>query len=153
MKLQKALAATALLFAIGLPLQAGASEGELRLSLAEAVRMAEENNHGVKAARSRLDAAEGRVVSSRKSYLPTVTLSEQAVATNDPGAVLVYKLQQTVADPATDFVKDNLNGPDPIADFNTSLQVTQPLFNADGAAARNAARAARNAAGHLADRA
>lgn len=153
MKLQKALAATALLFAIGLPLQAGASEGELRLSLAEAVRMAEEKNHGVKAARSRLDAAEGRVVSSRKSYLPTVTLSEQAVATNDPGAVLVYKLQQTVADPATDFVKDNLNGPDPIADFNTSLQVTQPLFNADGAAARNAARAARNAAGHLADRA
>ncbi|KZK74672.1 MAG: transporter [Pelodictyon luteolum] len=143
MKVSKALAAFLVAASLSTPSGAEAAAKTLKLSLKEAITMAREKNSTIKAARSRVDQAEGRIVQSRKSYLPSVTLSETYFRTNDAGAVLVGKLQQNIANPAVDFGVEALNNPDPISDFNTSLQLMQPIYNRDGAIGRGMARKAK----------
>jgi len=136
---------TAVLVAASLstPLGAEAAPKTLKLSLPDAISMARENNNTIKAAKSRVEQAEGRIVQSRKSYLPSLTFSETYFRTNDAGAVLVGKLQQNIANPPVDFVVEALNNPDPISDFNTSLQLMQPIFNRDATIGRGMAKKAK----------
>ncbi|MEI8032740.1 MAG: TolC family protein [Chlorobiaceae bacterium] len=152
MKVYKAFIGCCVAGALAAPLQANAGEKTLKLSLSEAISMARENNYMIKAARSRVDQAEARVVQSRQSYLPKVTLSETFLVTNDPGAALVFKLQQkTLVD--SDFMAAKMINPDVINDFNTSLQLTQPIFNADASAGRKMAMTAKKASEYMATRA
>ena len=138
MKVYKALIACCVAGALGLPLQATASGKTMKLSLSDALTMARENNYTIKAARSRVDQAEARIVQSRQSYLPKVTFSETLMATNDPGAALVLKLQQNIVQ-QSDFMPEKLNNADVLNDFNTSVQVIQPVYNADAAIGRQLA--------------
>jgi len=139
MKIYKALIGCCVAAALASPLQAKTADRTMRLSLADAITMARQNNYAVKAAKSRVDQAQARVVQTRQSSLPKVTLSETLVVTNDPGAALVFKLQQNIADPMKDFTAEALNNADVINDFNTSLQVMQPVYNADAAIGRSMA--------------
>ncbi len=138
MKIYNALIACCVAGALGSPLQATASDKTMKLSLADAVSMARENNFTIKAARSKVDQAEAKIVQSRQSYLPKVTFSETLMATNDPGAALVLKLQQNIVQ-QSDFIPEKLNNADVINDFNTSIQVMQPVYNADAAIGRQLA--------------
>ena len=95
MKLYQALAGICLFGALSAPAGAVAGNRTVRLSLDEALHMARENNYTIKAARSRVDQADAKIMQTRQSYLPKVTLSETAVVTNDPGAALVFKLTRT----------------------------------------------------------
>jgi outer membrane protein len=131
--------------------QATAAGRMIRLSLQEALSLARENNLTIKAARSRVDQAEARIMQTRQSTLPKVTLSENAVATNDPGAALVFKLQQSIVKQA-DFDPVKLNSPAVINDFNTSLQVMQPIYNADAAIGRSMAKTAKKAQEYMSGR-
>ncbi|NTW82006.1 MAG: TolC family protein [Chlorobiaceae bacterium] len=131
--------------------QATATGRMIKLSLSEALTMARENNFTIKAARSRVDQAEARIRQTRQSTLPKVTLSENAVATNDPGAALVFKLQQNIVK-ETDFAPAKLNNADIINDFNTSLQVMQPIYNADAAVGRSMAKTAKTAQEYMSGR-
>ena len=133
------------------PLQAKGDETTMKLSLSDAITMARQNNNSIKAARSRIDQAEARVVQTRQSSLPKVILSETLMVTNDPGAVLVFKLQQSSIQ-ASDFLPEKLNNPNVINDFNTSLQVMQPVYNADAAIGRTIAVTAKKAEEHMAVR-
>jgi outer membrane protein len=142
MKVSKALAAFLVAASLSAPSGAEAAAKTLKLSLKEAITMARENNSTIKAARSRVDQAEGRIVQSRKSYLPTLTLSETYMRTNDPLNVFGVKLMQTTVQQA-DFYAPSLNEADPISDFNTSLQLMQPIYNRDGAIGRGMARKAK----------
>ena len=153
MKIYKVLIGFCVAGALASPLQAKGGDRTLRLSLADAITMARQNNYGVKAARSRVDQAEARVVQTRQLFLPKVTLSETFVVTNDPGAALVFKLQQNIADPMKDFTAEALNNAAVINDFNTSLQVMQPVYNADAAIGRTMALTAKTAQEHMAARA
>ncbi len=144
MKGYKALIACCVVGALGSPLQATASDKTMKLSLADAVSMARENNYTIKAARSKVDQAEARIVQSRQSYLPKVTLQETLTVTNDPGAALVLKLQQNIVQ-QSDFMPAKLNNADVINDFNTSIQVMQPVYNADAAFGRQLAFTAKKA--------
>ncbi|MFZ4524777.1 MAG: TolC family protein [Chlorobium sp.] len=144
MKAYKALIACCVAAALGSPLPATASNTTIKLSLSEALTMARENNYTIKAARSKVDQAEARIVQSRQSYLPKVTFSETFMATNDPGAALVLKLQQNIVQ-QSDFMPEKLNNADVINDFNTSIQVMQPLYNADAAFGRQLAVTAKKA--------
>lgn len=139
MKIYKVLIGCCVAAALASPLHAKAVDRTMRLSLADAITMARQNNYAVKAAKSRVDQAQARVVQTRQSSLPKVTLSETLVVTNDPGAALVFKLQQNIADPMKDFTAEALNNADVINDFNTSLQVMQPVYNADAAIGRSMA--------------
>ncbi len=151
MTLYKVLSSCFLVAALVCPIQAKAGGATMRLSLSEAIKIARENNYGVKSARSRVEQASARVVQTRQSYLPKVTLSETLVVTNDPGAALVFKLQQNTIEQA-DFIPAKLNNADVINDFNTSLQVMQPLFNADAATGRTMALTAKKGQEYMAAR-
>ncbi|WP_317616263.1 TolC family protein [Chlorobium phaeovibrioides] len=142
MKVFKALAAVLVAASLCAPSGAEAAQKTLKLSLPDAISMARENNNTIKAAKSRVEQAEGRIVQSRQSYLPSLTLSENFVRTNDPLNVFGIKLMQTNVNPATDF-GPTLNEADPISDFNTSLQLMQPIFNRDGAIGRGMAKKAK----------
>ncbi len=148
MKIYKALIGFCMVGALAVPLQANAGE-TMKLSLSDAIAMARQNNYTVKAARSRVDQAEAKIVQTRQSFLPKVTLSETLVLTNDPGAALVFKLQQNTIE-ASDFDPAKLNNADIINDFNTSIQVMQPVYNADAAVGRNMAITAKKAQEHMA---
>ncbi len=151
MKIYNVLIGICVAGALASPLQAKAGDRSLRLSLADAITLARQNNSMVKAAQCRVDQAQARVVQTRQSYLPKVTLSETLVVTNDPGAALVFKLQQNSIQ-ASDFDPAKLNNADVINDFNTSLQVMQPVYNADGAIGRTMALTAKKAQEHMAVR-
>ncbi len=142
MKIYKVLIGFCVAGALASPLQAKGGDRTLKLSLADAITMARQNNYSVKAARSRVEQADARVVQTRQSYLPKVTLSETLLVTNDPGAALVFKLQQNIIQ-ASDFNPAKLNNADVINDFNTSLQVMQPVYNADAAIGRTMALTAK----------
>ncbi len=144
MKVYQVLTGICLCGALLSPGQAAAGSRTMRLSLEDAVRMARENNYTIRAARSRVDQAEAKITQARQSYLPKVTLSETFLVTNDPGAALVLKLQQNSVTMA-DFNPEKLNNADTINDFNTSLQVIQPIFNADAAIGRKVASTAKKA--------
>ncbi|MEI8185541.1 MAG: TolC family protein [Chlorobiaceae bacterium] len=151
MKVYKALVVFCVAGAMTSPLQAKGDETTMKLSLSDAITMARQNNNSIKAARSRIDQAEARVVQTRQSSLPKVILSETLMVTNDPGAVLVFKLQQSSIQ-ASDFLPEKLNNPNVINDFNTSLQVMQPVYNADAAIGRTIAVTAKKAEEHMAVR-
>jgi len=144
MKLYKALIGVCVAGSLSLPMQAVAAEAVMRLSLSDVLERARQNNYTIKAARSRVDQADGRVVQSRQAFLPKVTLSETLTVTNDPGAALVYKLQQKSL-LNSDFEASKMTHPDVINDFNTSLQVMQPIYNADASTARSIALTAKKA--------
>ena len=94
MKVYKALIVFCVAGSFVSPLKAKAGETTIKLSLSDAITMARQNNSSIKASRSRIDQAEARVVQTRQVSLPKVTLSETFMVTNDPGAALVFKLQQ-----------------------------------------------------------
>ena len=151
MKVYKVLLGFCVAGSLSSPLQAQAGETTIKLSLSDAISMARQNNSSIKASRSRVDQAEARVVQSRQSSLPKVTLSETLMVTNDPGAALVFKLQQSSIQ-SSDFLPDKLNNHNVINDFNTSLQVMQPVYNADAAIGRTIALTAKKAEEHIAVR-
>jgi outer membrane protein TolC len=151
MKVYKALISFCMAGALTLPLQAKADDTTVKLSLSDAISMASQNNSSIKAARSRIDQAEARVVQTRQSSLPKVTLSETLMVTNDPGAALVFKLQQKSLQ-NSDFDAEKMTHPAVINDFNTSLQVMQPIYNADAAIGRTIALTAKKADEHMAVR-
>ncbi|RXK82282.1 TolC family protein [Chlorobaculum sp. 24CR] len=147
------------LLVAGLATCSQADAATMRLSLDDALKIARERNTMLKAARAKNDQADARVVQSRQAYLPKVTLSETVLHSNDPGAVLVGKLQQESAYynlmtmDMGDFAVDKLNHPAAITDFHTSLQVQQPIFNRDAIIGGKMARSARKAQGFMTDRA
>jgi outer membrane protein TolC len=151
MKVYQALISFCVAGTLTLPLQAKAGDTTVKLSLSDAISMARQNNYSIKAARSRIDQAEARVIQTRQSTLPKVTLSETLMVTNDPGAALVFKLQQKSLQ-NSDFEAEKMTHPAVINDFNTSLQVMQPIYNADAAIGRTIAVTAKKAEEHMAVR-
>jgi outer membrane protein TolC len=129
-----------------------ADAATMRLSLEDALKMAHERNTSIKAVRARVDQADARIVQSRQAYLPKVKFSETYVHTTDPGANLVFKLQQGIVT-QQDFMPDRLNNPDGISDFQTTLEVMQPLINVDALIGRSVATSAKKAQGFMVDRA
>lgn len=133
--------------AAGAPVpQAPAGGDSLRLSLAEAVARAEAQAHAVAMARADLDEARGRRRAARSGYLPSVSLAEQVVRSDDPVAAFGARLRQERFG-AADFAVDALNEPEPITDLRTVLEVHQPLFSSGRSRAeRRAAAAGQDAA-------
>ncbi len=149
------------LLVAGMTAYGQADAATLKLSLHDALKMARERNTMLKAQRAKIDQADARIVQSKQAYLPKVTLSETVMHSNDPGAVLVGKLQQEIAyynfnvapPDFGDFALDNLNHPAALTDFHTSLQVQQPLYNRDAIIGGSIAKSARKAQGFMVNRA
>ncbi|MCM2359644.1 MAG: TolC family protein [Geobacteraceae bacterium] len=99
-----------------------------RVSLKEAITLALERNHLLKAASFERTAAEREVAVSRSRYFPRLRLDETLSASNSPTSVFMMKLNQGRFSDG-DFAIDNLNHPSSHGDFQTTLTIEQPLLD------------------------
>lgn len=103
-----------------------ASSDELRISLRDAIAAALENNDELQALESSVSATRADIGISRSYLLPQINLEENFVRTNNPTTVFSIKLNQERFT-ESDFDISNLNNPDPVSDFETSISVEQPI--------------------------
>ena len=121
-----------------------AQENQMELTLAETVDLALQNNWQVRRSEEYLGMASGELKEANQAFLPKVQLSETFATTNDPLTAFGYKLKQSSIS-AEDFDPGYLNDPNRITNYNTRVEVQQPLINVDGIMARKAANVSRQA--------
>ena len=115
------------LLSAALTLPAGA-ESRVVLSLMEAQEQALQGNQMLNLARAGVDQARAARLQSRAGFLPSFTVSEQALRSNDAVNAFGFKLKQENF-AQTDFAIDALNRPAAATDFQTTFQIQQPVFN------------------------
>jgi len=106
---------------------AGNQELERKLTVQEAIRVALDENHEVRAQRNARDARQKDVGIARSYLLPRVSVEERYLRTTNPGWAFMSKLNQERIT-QQDFAPDLLNHPDAVNDYQSSLTVEQPLF-------------------------
>lgn len=109
------------------------------LSLEQALQLAEENNLSAKSAEARELASRGSYRMTNSVFLPGLNVSSTGVSTTDPLNSFGFKLKQSIVT-QEDFNPNVLNDPDAIENFNTKIELQQPLLNLDGIYARKAAK-------------
>ncbi len=97
------------------------------LTLKEAIEMAFENNHEIRAMRNSVIAEKENIGIARSYLLPRVTFEERFMRTDNPTYGFMAKLNQERF-AMEDFAIPSLNNPKAINDFQTSLNFEQPLF-------------------------
>lgn len=110
----------------------------IKLSLNDALEKAAKNNYEIKLAQTDVDKMAADLNKSLSVFLPSITLSETYIKSNDPLNAFSFKLRQQIVT-QQDFNPALLNNPDDIENFTTKLEVKQPLINADGFFGRAAA--------------
>jgi len=101
----------------------------LELSLAEAQDRALAGNQMLEVAREGVKQAQAMRLQTWAGHLPSVSLSEKAIRTNDAVNAFGFGLKQERFNPAALAVPAALTQPDAITDYQTVLAVRQPLFN------------------------
>ena len=125
---------------LGLSVFAQAQDLEKNLSLREALELADQGNWDVLRSMEYLEQSHGSLKESNTLFLPQVRFSETYTTTTDPLMVFGFKLKQEITEIA-DFDPESLNNPERIENFNTRIEVAQPLINLDGLWRRKAALA------------
>jgi len=111
---------------------------KLKLSLKDALDLAGKKNFEIKLAQAEVDKMSADKNKSLAVFLPQVTLSETFIKTDDPLNVFAFKLKQKIITQA-DFNPFLLNNPNNTYNYNTRIEVKQPLINFDGFFGRAAA--------------
>lgn len=119
--------------------KAQSDEAAISLNLEDAVNEALEANSAIRQAGFDEKAALESYKETNAVFLPQVTASYSALTTNNPLNSFGFKLQQRSIN-ASDFDPAFLNNPDATHDFNTKIEVQQPLLNFDMILMRKAAR-------------
>lgn len=100
-----------------------------------------ENNPTLKIAAAETLAAQGDYRQTQAVLLPTISVANTLMATNNPLMAFGFGLQQAQIS-AADFNPVSLNNPKQTNDFSTVLSVQQPLINLDGILKRKASKQA-----------
>lgn len=142
------------LLAVGLLMAAGntaaaqprdARAAEAReMSLEEALALSGEQNYAVRMADADIRIARSRYWQTHAAFLPSISIAETGVSTDDPLSVFGFRLKQEAVTTA-DFNPDRLNAPDPYENFTTRFEVHQPVFNAGMLYRRSAVKSQVNA--------
>lgn len=103
------------------------TSAERPLTLKEAIEIALENNHEIRAMKNSLLAEKENVGIARSYLLPKVTFEERFMRTDNPTYGFMAKLNQERF-AIEDFAIPSLNNPKAINDFQTTLSFEQPLF-------------------------
>ncbi len=111
-------------------LPAAGAQPPVRLAEAEAVTAVLSGNTAVKIAQLDEQVARSNYRQTDAIYLPQVGISYTAMTTNNPLQAFGLRLQQKNIT-AADFNPATLNHPGAYPDFNTQLNVQQPLLNLD----------------------
>jgi outer membrane protein TolC len=110
------------------------------LSIADAIRMALDQNPALRASEAAEGAAAERMPQARAGFLPTIDYSESVQYGNNPVYVFGSLLEQHRFQ-ASNFDLARLNRPDPLTNFSSRVSVEQTVF--DGNRTRDAMRQAR----------
>lgn len=89
-----------------------------------------DKNLQVQLAEKEIQLAQAELLGSRASYLPNITASYTYMNTNSPLMAFGTKLNQARIS-MMDFNPDQLNNPKAINNFNTKIEVLQPIINKD----------------------
>jgi outer membrane protein TolC len=111
----------------------------MKLSLDEVLTMAQRHNYQIKMARGEVKRAKGGELESLSGFLPSLSISENYIKSNDPVTAFSLKLKQGIFT-EQDFSLSELNNPAAVDNFTTSFQIQQPLLNLDAFYGRSAAR-------------
>lgn len=101
------------------------------ISLSEVKNGAKENNTDLKISQQDLLFAKAQYESSSAVLLPQIRLSNTSTFTNNPLNAFGFKLLQRNVS-AEDFDPNLLNDPGDVENFNTRIELIQPLINLDG---------------------
>ena len=114
------------------------SQSIVEINIEEAKTKAKENNTNLKISHQDYAIAKANYEQSRAVILPNINISNTSSFTNNPLYSFGFKLlQKTVTE--ADFNPDLLNDPGQIENFNTKIELLQPLINIDGWNKRKAA--------------
>jgi outer membrane protein TolC len=102
----------------------------IHLSLQEAITASVSSNNAVKLAALDRQIAVASFHQADAIFLPQVNFSYTAATTNNPLNAFGFKLQQQSIT-AADFQPKLLNNPSATTDFNTKVELQQPLVNID----------------------
>ncbi len=98
------------------------------LSLAQAQETAIAGNAMLQAARTGIERAEAQRLQTWAGHLPSLRISEGAMRSNDAVNAFGFRLKQERFTQA-DFDVNALNDPEVITNFQTKLELRQPIFN------------------------
>ena len=105
----------------------GITSAQETLSLEQAMALAREQAHQVKAAAARSAAAGDRVKQAKGFRLPSVSLEESFISTNSPAEAFAFKLNQERFDFGQFMVTDP-NDPSRLETGMTRLEIQLPLY-------------------------
>ncbi|HET6514811.1 MAG TPA: TolC family protein [Thermodesulfovibrionales bacterium] len=97
------------------------------VSLREAVRLALENNHEIRASQNALSSQGEDVGVALSNLLPKISFEERFLRTTNPSFAFMAKLNQARFT-QEDFAINSLNNPSATNDFQTSFSFEQPVF-------------------------
>lgn len=117
---------------------------EKLLTLEEVINVVDQNNASIKMSEQDVLIAKGDYTQTNGVFLPQISVSHTAMATNNPLMAFGSKLNQEILTPS-DFDPASLNDPSQIEDYATRIEIKQPLINIDGVFQRKAAKAKLNA--------
>ena len=98
------------------------------VSLAQAESVAVENNQMLMAARKAVERTKAMALQTWAGHLPSVRVSEGLMRSNDAVNAFGFRLKQERFSQA-DFSVDALDDPEAITNFQTRIEVRQPIFN------------------------
>jgi len=110
-----------------------------QITLSQALRQADRSAYANRAAAATASAQDARAIAPLQGVLPNVRLEAGYTRTTDPIGVFGDRLRQGIATQA-DFDPARLNFPAAMDNYQGSVVLEQPIFNADAWAARTAAR-------------
>lgn len=121
------------LFSLILVLSLGKAYGQSTsvISLEQVTSRAKANNTSLKISQQDYALAKGQYESTNSVLLPQIRLSNTSTFTNNPLHAFGFKLLQRDVN-ASDFDPDLLNNPGDVENFNTRIEIMQPLINVDG---------------------
>ncbi|MFC1769882.1 TolC family protein [Nitrospirota bacterium] len=125
---------------------ANTAYAERTLNLNEALDIALKGNHALRAVEHRQEAKSEEAYIARSSFLPSLTLEERYLVTDNPTYAFSSRLGQERFE-ASDFDVSALNNPEEIHDYQTVLSIEQLLYSKQASMglkmARHEARAAK----------
>jgi len=119
--------ACSLLYSVFFILIIASSAVAERLSLKQAIHIALNDSHDLKAYSWTIEDQKNDVSAARGHFYPRVNIEERYIRTDSPTYGFMAKLNQERFS-QEDFLINKLNNPDDISDFQTALTIEQPLF-------------------------
>jgi outer membrane protein TolC len=117
----------------------GIAQNAEPISLEQAKSLAIQNNYELKMNEQSYAVAQAEQEQANAAFLPSLVLSNTSVSTNNPLQAFGFKLlQKSVAE--EDFNPDRLNDPGNQENFNTKIELMQPIFHLDGWKMKKAAK-------------